>query len=63
MKKMLAILLIAGILIMGTFSVIAGISEENSCEDLNFTDENSGDGFGNTTTDEGAGGGGGGIPG
>lgn len=40
MKKMLAILLIVGILVSGTFSVIAEVSEESLCEDIDFTDEN-----------------------
>ena len=59
MKKMLAILLVAGILIMGTFSVIAEISEENSCEDLNFTDENIGENGDPIPCGEGPGNGGG----
>ena len=40
MKKMFLILLIVGILVSGTFSVIAEVSEESLCEDIDFTDEN-----------------------
>ena len=57
MKRMLAILLIVGILVAGT-SVAAEVSEENSFEDIDFTDEYIDD-FGDPNP---CGGGGGGAP-
>ena len=60
MRKVLALLLIVGFLVAGTL-VMAEI-EENSFEDLDFTDEYI-DGFGDPTPCGGGGGGDGGIPG
>ena len=62
MKKMLTLLLIAGLLVLGAFAAAEEISED-SFEDLSFTDEYIGDDFGNPTPCEGGGNGDGGIPG
>ena len=61
MRKMLALLLIVGLLVAGT-SVAAEVSEENSFEDIDFTDEYVDD-FGDPTPCGGGGDGDGGIPG
>ena len=64
MKKMIAFLLIAGILLLGTFSAIEEILEESSYEEnLDFTDDGSGDDFEDPAPCGGGGDGDGGIPG
>jgi len=62
MRKMLAILLIVGILVSGTLSIVAEVSEESPCEDTDFTDEYI-DSFGDPAPCEGGGNGGGDVPG
>jgi len=66
MKKALILLLITGVLMLGTFSVIEEISEENSCGNhVDFSDASFGDGHGDPTPDGegGAGSGSGDVPG
>ncbi len=67
MKKMLLLLLMVGILILGTFYVVEGVCENNSPDDVNFSDSGSFQDLGYegvvTNGEGGAGGGGGGSPG
>ncbi len=67
MRKVLLLLLIVGVLMMGTFSILEEFVEKTYCEDLSFLDSrdfgSSGHG-GSTPLGEGHGGdGGGGAPG
>jgi len=58
MKKMLLLLLVVGILMLGTLSAAAEISENDFEETLDFSDNNSGDGIGDPAPcGEGPGGG------
>lgn len=64
MKKKLLLLLVAGILMLGTLSVAAEASESSCKEIVDLTDDIFGDGIGDPAPDgEGPGGGSGDFPG
>ena len=64
MKKMLLLLLVAGIMMLGTFPVAEEISESPFEVNYDFSDDSFGDGIGDPSPDgEGPGGGGGDFPG
>ena len=64
MKKMLLVLLVAGILVLGAYSAAAEVTESPFEETQDFSGDNPGDGIGDPAPNgEGPGNGGGGAPG
>lgn len=64
MKKVLLLVLVAGILMLGISSAAAEVSGNSFKEIVDFSDSNFGDGIGDPAPNgEGPGGGGGGFPG
>lgn len=64
MKKVLIFLLVLGVLIIGTAAAVEELAEDSYERYTNFSDNSSGNDFGDITPcDEGGGNGGGGIPG
>ena len=63
MKRMLLLLLLAGILLLGTLSAAAEMSESSLDQIADFSDDNFGDGIGDLAPDGEGPGGGAGNPG